>query len=183
MSTFPWNCPAGKLDSEVKARIIRAQNQMCQFQLFYFLNLSQWLFAISDNLSKTVQKESMSALSGLHLAELRPFRKCNQMKKLSYFSKLSRRKLLIILSSRRLHYCIIEKGQTMVLSITTFKLKDIAIMQTHVIPLLWKNTSGNNILKTLTLSYHHLKIISITCFHGIPIKGAAPAKYHSQQKL
>ena len=26
--------------------------------------------AISDNLSKTLQKESMSALSGLHLAEL-----------------------------------------------------------------------------------------------------------------
>ena len=75
MSTFPWNCPAGKLDSEVKARIIRAQNRMFQFQLFCGLNLSQWLFAISDNLSKTMQKESMSALSGLHLAELRIFRK------------------------------------------------------------------------------------------------------------
>ena len=60
----------GKLDSEVKARIIGVQNQMCEFQFFYGLNLSQRLFAISDNLSKTLQKESMSALSGLHLAEL-----------------------------------------------------------------------------------------------------------------
>ena len=44
------------------------------------------------------------------------------------------------------------------LSITTYKLKDIAIMPTHIIRLLRKNTSGNNILKTPTLSYHQLKI-------------------------
>ena len=31
------------------------------------------------------------------------------------------------------------------LSITTLKLKDMAIMQTHIIPLLRKNNSGNNI--------------------------------------
>ena len=59
-----------KLDSQVEARIIGVQNQMCEFQFFYGLNLSQRLVAISDNLSKTLQKESMSALSGLHLAEL-----------------------------------------------------------------------------------------------------------------
>ena len=60
----------GKLDLEVEARIIGVQNQMCKFQCFYGLNLSQWLFAISDNLSKTLQKGSMSALHGLQLAEL-----------------------------------------------------------------------------------------------------------------
>ena len=43
---------------------------MCKFQFFCGLNLSQQLFAISDNLSKTLQKGSMSALSGLHLAGL-----------------------------------------------------------------------------------------------------------------
>ena len=43
---------------------------MCEFQFFSGLDLSQRLFAISDNLSKTLQKESMSALSGLHFAEL-----------------------------------------------------------------------------------------------------------------
>ena len=47
---------AGDLDSEMKARIIGVQ--------------SQRLFAISDNLSKTLQKESTSALTGLHSAEL-----------------------------------------------------------------------------------------------------------------
>ena len=38
------------------------------------------------------------------------------------------------------------------LSIITFKLKDIAIVQTHIIPILRNNTSGNNILKPR--SYH-----------------------------
>ena len=43
---------------------------MCEFQFFFGLNLGQRLFSISDNLSKTLQKESMSALEGLHIAEL-----------------------------------------------------------------------------------------------------------------
>ena len=60
----------GKLDSEVRAGIVGVQDQMLKFQFFYGLNLSQPLFAISDNLSKTLQKESMSALRCLHLAEL-----------------------------------------------------------------------------------------------------------------
>ena len=70
MKLWDVSLATGKLDSEVKARIIGVQNQMCEFQFFYGLNLSQRLFAITDNLSKTLQKESMSALSGLHLAEL-----------------------------------------------------------------------------------------------------------------
>ena len=85
----------------------------------------------------------------------------NLLGKLSYFSKPSQRKPLIILSSTRLHYRVKEKGQTMDLSIITFKLRDIAIVQTHIIPLLRNNTLGNNILKTSILSYHQLKIVSI----------------------
>ena len=70
MKLWDVSLATGKLDSEFKARIIGVQNQMCQFQFFYGLSLIQQLFAISDNLSKTLQKESMSALSSLHLAEL-----------------------------------------------------------------------------------------------------------------
>ena len=47
---------SSKLDSEVKARIIGVQSQMCEFQFFDDLSLSQRLFGISDNLSKTLQK-------------------------------------------------------------------------------------------------------------------------------
>ena len=70
MKLWDVSLAAGKLESEVKARIIGVQNQMCEFQFYYILCLSQRLFAISDNLSKTLQSESMSALSGFHLAEL-----------------------------------------------------------------------------------------------------------------
>ena len=69
MKLWDVSLATGKLDSEVKVRIIGVQNQMCEFQFFYGLNLSQRLFSTSDNLSKTLQKQSMSALSDLHLAE------------------------------------------------------------------------------------------------------------------
>ena len=53
-----WAVPLAtdKLDSEVKAKTIGVQNQMCEFQFFCGLNLSQRLFALSDNLSRTLQK-------------------------------------------------------------------------------------------------------------------------------
>lgn len=70
MKHWDASLAAGKLESEVKSRIIGVQNQISEFQFFFGLNLSQRLFAISDNLSKTLQKESMLALEGLHLAEL-----------------------------------------------------------------------------------------------------------------
>ena len=70
MKLWDVSLATGKLDSEVKVRIIGVQNQMYGFHFFYGLNLSQRLFALSNNLSKTLQKESMSALSGIHLAEL-----------------------------------------------------------------------------------------------------------------
>ena len=70
MKLLDVSLDTSKLDSEIKARIIEVQNQMCDFQFCYGLNLGQRLFPISDNLSKTLQKESMSTLSGLHLAEL-----------------------------------------------------------------------------------------------------------------
>ena len=70
MKLWDVSLATGKLDSQVEARIIGVQNQMCNFHIFYGLNLSQRLVAISDNLSKTLQKESMSALSGLHLGDL-----------------------------------------------------------------------------------------------------------------
>ena len=143
----------GKLDSEVKARIIGVQNQMCEFQFFYGLNLNQRLFSISDNLSKTFQKESMSALSGLHLAELT----VNTFQKMRSDEEAESSRLSC--SSTRLQCHVKEKGQTMNLLIITFRLKDIVLA--HIIPLLLSNTSGNNILKTSILSYHQLKIVSI----------------------
>ena len=60
MKLWDVSLAAGKLDSEVKQ--IGVQNQMCEFKFFYGLNLSQRLFAKSNNLSKTLREESMSGL-------------------------------------------------------------------------------------------------------------------------
>ena len=62
MKLWDVSLATGKLDSEVKAKLIGVQNQISEFQFLYGLNLSQWLFTISDNLSKALEKESMSAL-------------------------------------------------------------------------------------------------------------------------
>ena len=98
----------------------------------------------------------MFGLSGLHLAEftVKTYQKMRSDEEVELFFKPSQRNLLIIFSSTRLHYRVKENIQTMDLSITIYKLKDRAIMQTRIIPLLRNNnTSGNSILKTLILSY------------------------------
>ena len=75
----------------MKARIIGVQNQMYEFQFFYGSNLSQRFFSISDNLSKTLQKESMSAISGLHLAELtvQTYQKMRSVEEAELFFKIA----------------------------------------------------------------------------------------------
>ena len=118
---------------------------------------------INDNLPKTLLKESMSALTGLHLAELtvKTYQKMRSDEEAELFFKT--------VSNKALDYTFINKAAlprkrkrpNMDLSIIPFKLKDTAILQTHIIPLLRSNTSGNNILKTSILSYYQLKIVSI----------------------
>ena len=66
-----WDiCLAEKLDSETKARIIGCQAQMKSFPFFFGLCISHRLYSLTDNLSKTLQKERMSALESKHLADL-----------------------------------------------------------------------------------------------------------------
>ena len=69
---------------------------MCEFQFFYSSSLGQRLFAISDNLSKTLQKVSMSALSGLHLAGLivKNYQKMRSDEEAELFFKTTSKKAL-----------------------------------------------------------------------------------------
>ena len=103
----------------------------------------------------------MAALCVLHFAELtvQTYQKTRLAKEPEPFFKTVSMKALDYPFTNKA--ALPRKGQTMNLSITTFKLKDVEVMETHIIPLLWKNISGNNILKTSSLSYHQLKIISI----------------------
>ena len=63
-------CLGEKLDTDTRARIIGCQSQMQTFSFFLGLLLSHRLYSITDNLSKTLQKEKMSALSSQRLANL-----------------------------------------------------------------------------------------------------------------
>lgn len=66
-----WDiCQAENLTREVRSRIVGCQGQMKSFSFFFGLCLAQRLFSLTDNLSKTLQKENMSAVSGQRLAML-----------------------------------------------------------------------------------------------------------------
>ena len=57
-----WDeCLGLKLDPEVKGRIIGVKTQMSMFNLLYGLHLCERILKITDNLSKTLQTESLSA--------------------------------------------------------------------------------------------------------------------------
>ena len=60
----------GKLESEVKSRIIGCQCQMETFSLFFGLCLGKNLYKHSDNLSKPLQSVKMCALSSFNTAML-----------------------------------------------------------------------------------------------------------------
>ena len=61
----------GKLQSDIRGRIIGCQAQMDTFNFFFGLDLGQRLFSYTDNLSKTLQQTRMSAISGKLVAHLR----------------------------------------------------------------------------------------------------------------
>lgn len=66
-----WDeCLEGKLDSEMRARIIGVKAQMESFDYFFALNLGQRIYSHTDNLSKTLQQGKLSAVDGQRNAEL-----------------------------------------------------------------------------------------------------------------
>ena len=63
-------CLDEKLDTDTRSCIIGCQMQMESFSLYFGLLLSHRIYSLTDNLSKTLQKEKMSALSSQRLANL-----------------------------------------------------------------------------------------------------------------
>ena len=60
-----WDlCLEENLDRETRSRIVGCQSQMTTFRFFYGLNLSYTVYSLTDNLSKTLQSENMSAIEG-----------------------------------------------------------------------------------------------------------------------
>ena len=66
-----WDeCLKGSLDTETRYRTIACKVQMKTFNFFFSLCLGQRHDSLTDNLSKTLQKEKMSTISGQRLASL-----------------------------------------------------------------------------------------------------------------
>ena len=59
-----------KLDAETKSRVIGCKKQMESFKFYFELQLGHKLYAHTDNLSKTLQQEKMSAIKGKSLGDL-----------------------------------------------------------------------------------------------------------------
>jgi len=65
-----WDVCLKTLDPEVKGQIIGVKVQMCKYNLFFGLKLCEWILLITDNLSMTLQKESMSASEVQEISKL-----------------------------------------------------------------------------------------------------------------
>ena len=61
---------SGRLDGEMKARIIGVETQMHTFDFLYGVFLGELILRHTDNLSKALQHKSLSAAEGQHLARL-----------------------------------------------------------------------------------------------------------------
>ena len=69
-----WNVRLQEnIQREVRFRILGCQAQMRSFEFFYGLNLGYRLYSISNNLSKTLQAENMSAIDVDHNSRQRGF--------------------------------------------------------------------------------------------------------------
>ena len=56
------------MDRETCSRIIGCQSQMSQFRFFFGLNLAHTVYSLTDNLSKTLQKEQLFPSEGKSVA-------------------------------------------------------------------------------------------------------------------
>ena len=63
-------CLETRLEPDIKGRIIGVQTQMLSFNTLFGLQLSKKILNITDNLSRTLQKQKMSSAEGQAIAEL-----------------------------------------------------------------------------------------------------------------
>ena len=62
-------CLGEKLDPDIKGILIGVQTQMSKFNLLFGMHLSERILKITDNLSRTLQAESMSASEAQFIAK------------------------------------------------------------------------------------------------------------------
>ena len=64
-----WDiCLGDKLDKETRSRILGCKSQMTEFRFFFGINLAYRMYSITDNLSKALQRETISSIEGRETA-------------------------------------------------------------------------------------------------------------------
>ena len=64
-----WNIFLGdKLDKETRSHILGCKSQMTEFRFFLSINLAYRMYSITDNLSKALQRETISSIEGRETA-------------------------------------------------------------------------------------------------------------------
>ena len=63
-------CLTTSVQPDVKGRIIGVRSQMSNFDVCFGLKLCEKIFKITDNLSQTLQKQSLSAVEAQHITAL-----------------------------------------------------------------------------------------------------------------
>ena len=97
-------CLEEKLDRETHSRIIGCQSQMGDFRFFHGLNLAHTVYSITDNLSKTLQKEKLSAVEEKSVAmkTVQTFKNMrNEQSAGLFLAKVSKKASHLILSKSR----------------------------------------------------------------------------------
>ena len=85
---FAWDgCLEENLQAEVRSRIIGCKVQMESFKFFYGINLGTTIYSITDNLSKALQAESISAVESQETAKYATphSKECDYMRMLIHF--------------------------------------------------------------------------------------------------
>ena len=61
-------CSGDKLYKETRSRILGCESQMMKFRFFFGINLAYRMYSITDNLSKALQRETISSIEGRETA-------------------------------------------------------------------------------------------------------------------
>ena len=138
-------CLETNLQPDVKGRIIGVQAQMQQFSLLFGLKLCECILKITDNLSKTLQKKSLSAAEAQHVTEL-TVTTLKNMRKENDFGLFF--KLVITMQESTAQLCL---GRGKHLSALRLELAKAIIVQQ------WRNTISSITMKLLIVLLTLLK--------------------------
>ena len=90
-----WDmCLGDKLDKDTRSRILGCKSQMTEFRFFFGINLAYRMYSITDNLSKTLQRETISSIERQEtvMKTVETFKSMRNIDSADYFLKTVKQK-------------------------------------------------------------------------------------------